>query len=379
MSPGVLTWLAAAAPRARAALLQAALGASLSCSGGGATDEPASAAAGSGGVAASAAGAATGQGSGGTGAGSGPDQGSGGTVTGSAGTESSAGAGSGGAGASGGPGDPMNGSSDDAGFFMWDEATDGAVVEAALARGVRSFRSRDLLIVVDTAAWGVFQAHPGDVDLMAAVPITKPWTDEPIELQPGLLNPTELDPCNDWGDGAEVGLEARLRELDQKVLDKSVELVVAGQMGGAACPRLVTIFETLYELWAGGRAVAWGTTVYPYYYGQDASVETLAGDVDQTISGLSAFAGDGRPVLPLRVLETGWPSACSERATQQNQCAALQSVFDLPTQRGSGVKLYAFELQDYADGWSECEKHFGLFDVLGNDKCDACVDCVQPL
>ena len=191
--------------------------------------------------------------------------------------------------------------------------------------------------------------------------------------------PTELDPCNDWGDGAEVALAQRLVDLDAMISDKAVELVVAGQIGSGACPGLVQIFETLYALQAGGRAVAWGVTVYPYYYGQDTSVETLAGDVDSTIVGLSAFAGDGRDVLPLRVLETGWPSACSETATQENQCAAVSSIFQLSTERGSGVKLYTFELQDYADGWTECEKHFGLFDVAGNDKCAACVSCAQPL
>ena len=96
-------------------------------------------------------------------------------------------------------------------------------------------------------------------------------------------------------------------------------------------------------------------------------------------------------MLPLRVLETGWPSACIPLAVpsaadrqqrdchQENQCAAVSSIFQLSTERGSGVKLYTFELQDYADGWTECEKHFGLFDVAGNDKCAACVSCAQPL
>ena len=99
---------------------------------------------------------------------------------------------------------------------------------------------------------------------MAAVPLVVPWTTTPIdlgqvvsivnenrfvrrlqvypELQPGLLNPTELDPCNDWGDGAEVALAQRLVDLDAMISDK-VELVVAGQIGGDACPGLVQIFE----------------------------------------------------------------------------------------------------------------------------------------
>ena len=73
------------------------------------------------------------------------------------------------------------------------------------------------------------------------------------------------------------------------------------------------------------------------------------------------------------------PTGNSETATQENQCAAVSSIFQLSTERGSGLKLYTFELQDYADGWTECEKHFGLFDVAGNDKCAACVSCAQPL
>jgi hypothetical protein len=193
------------------------------------------------------------------------------------------------------------------------------------------------------------------------------------------MNPTELNPCKDWGTGAAAKLAQRLSDLDGLVTDKSVELIVSGQMGGGDCDGLTQVFTRLYELQAKGRAVGWGVTVYPYYYGQDTSAAALLGDVDAAITGLTGHAPSGRAALPLRVLETGWPSACSATATPQNQCAFVQTAMHFTTSKGSGAKLYVFELQDFTNGWTECEKHFGLYDAADQNKCANCAGCVNPL
>ncbi len=45
----------------------------------------------------------------------------------------------------------------------------------------------------------------------------------------------------------------------------------------------------------------------------------------------------------------------------------------------AGAKLCVFELQDFTNGWTECEKHFGLYDASGQNKCTSCAGCVNPL
>jgi len=135
----------------------------------------------------------------------------------------------------------------DAGFFMWDESTDGAVVQAAIAAGIRSFRSRDLGILVQTPPWEVFVANSdAGVDVLAAIPLFAPWSTDPVDLdalidtvnahafvrrlqvypalQPGLMNPTELDPCRDWGDGAEVGLAEAIQTLKNSKIGRNRRL-----------------------------------------------------------------------------------------------------------------------------------------------------------
>jgi hypothetical protein len=336
-------------------------------------------------------------------AGGGGGAGTGGQTATPAGNGGAAGVGgaTGGAGGSTAGPDASTTGKDDTGFFMWDESTSAGAIEAAIAAGIRSFRSRDLTIVTGQPAWQVFVKHADVVDLLASIPLNKAWTTTPVdlnqlagvvnanrfvrrlqvypELQPGLMNPTELNPCKDWATGAAAKLAQRLSDLDALVTDKSVELIVAGQMGGGDCDGLTQVFARLYDLQAQGRAVGWGVTVYPYYYGQDTSAAALSGDIDAAITGLSGHAPSGRAALPLRVLETGWPSACSARATPQNQCAFVETAMHSTTSKGAGAKLYVFELQDFTNGWTECEKHFGLFDAADQNKCASCAGCVNPL
>jgi len=275
------------------------------------------------------------------------------------------------------------------GFFMWDEATSSSVVEDAISRGVTSFRSRDLTILYTQPAWNVFKAHGNELDVMVAIPVYYTYTTTPVdlvaladtinknpfirrlqiypELQPGLMNPSELNPCNDWLTGYANQFEQRIRQLDQLVTDKSVEILVAGQLGTPGCSDLTQIVNTLYDLQSTGRNVAWAVTVYPYYYGtQDPSLATLTGDINGVLNNLSLLAPAGKQRLPLRVIESGWPSECSAKATLTNHCTFAQSAFNYSS---PDAKIYYFELQDFSNGWSECEKHFGLYDAAGNLKC----------
>jgi hypothetical protein len=181
------------------------------------------------------------------------------------------------------------------------------------------------------------------------------------------MNPSELNPCNDWLTGYANQFEQRIRQIDQLVTDKSVEIVVAGQLGTPGCSDLTQIVNTLYDLQSNGRHVAWAVTVYPYYYGmQDPSLATLTGDINGVLNNLSQLAPAGKQRLPLRVIESGWPSECSTKATLVNHCTFAQSAF---TYNSPDAKIYYFELQDFSNGWSECEKHFGLYDAAGNLKC----------
>jgi Secretion system C-terminal sorting domain len=279
---------------------------------------------------------------------------------------------------------------DETGFFMWDEATTDAVIEDAYANGHHSFRSRDLTILYQQSAWDVFKKYPSTLDVMVAIPVYYTYTTTPVDmlaladtinsnpfirrlqiypkLQPGLVNPSELNPCNDWLTGYANAFEQRIRQIDQLVTDKSVEIVIAGQLGTPGCSDLTQIVTTLYDLQSTGRKVAWAVTVYPYYYGtQDASLATLTSDVNEVLVNLTQLAPAGKTRLPLRVIETGWPSECSSKATPANHCTFASSAFDY---QATDVKLYYFELQDFADGWSACEKHFGLYDVSGQIKCE---------
>ncbi|HEY8401347.1 MAG TPA: T9SS type A sorting domain-containing protein [Cytophagaceae bacterium] len=286
------------------------------------------------------------------------------------------------------------GMTNNTGFYMWDEATDDAVIEAAIAKGVNSFRSRDITILSQQSAWNVFSKYGDQLDVMVAIPVYYTYTTTPVnlneiadlinqnpfirrlqiypKLQPGLMNPSELNPCNDWLTGYADEFDERIRMIDQLVTDKTVEIVVAGQMGTPGCDDLTLIINTLYELQNNGRSVAWAVTDYPFYYGnQDASIETLSGNIENILNNLAVHAPQGKAVLPLRIIETGWASGttgvCSSKATQENQCTFANTAF---TYSREGVKLYYFMLQDFADGWSDCEKHFGLYDVDGNAKCN---------
>lgn len=288
------------------------------------------------------------------------------------------------------------GMTDDSGFFMWDEATDATVIEEVIENGVNSFRSRDLTILYKQPAWDVFKRHGADLDVMVSIPVYYTDTTTPIDLQaiadtinanpfirrlqvypklqPGLLNPSELNPCNDWLTGYAAEFEQRIRQMDALVTDKSVEIVVAGQMGTPGCVDLTRIIMTLYNLQEKGRNVGWGMTVYPFFYGnQDASIQTLTADLTQFQTDLNTHTPVGNSVLPLRAIESGWSENCSNhlneetrlKANRKNLCDFATSVFSY---HQSGIKIYHFELQDFSDGWTECEKHFGLFDSNGNKK-----------
>ncbi len=286
---------------------------------------------------------------------------------------------------------------DKTGFFIWDEATSDAVIEDAIARGVNTFRSRDIAILSIQSAWNVFKKYGSQLDVMVAIPINYTYTTTPVDmskiadsinqnpfirrlqiypkLQPGLMNPSELNPCQDWLTGYGQEFEQRIRQVDQLVTDKSVEIVIAGQLGTPGCADLTRIVNTLYDLQSTGRKVAWAVTVYPYYYGtQDASLQTLTSDINEVLVNLAKLAPAGKATLPLRVIETGWPDQCSIKATAANHCTFAQSAFDYSKE---GVKLYYFELQDFPDGWSECEKHFGLYNAQGIIKCDQIVTSVE--
>ena len=276
------------------------------------------------------------------------------------------------------------------GFFMWDEATDNAVIEDVISKGVNSFRSRDITILYRQPIWNLFKQYGDEIDVMVSIPINYTFTNIPVDLQaladsvnknpfikrlqiypklqPGLMNPSELNPCNDWLTGYADEFERRIRLIDSLVTDKSVEILVAGQMGSPGCSDLTQIMNTLYDLQENGRNVGWGMTVYPYFYGDlDASFTTLSNVLDQFVSDLDIHTPPGKETLPFRAIESGWPSECSPKATLKNHCEFAESVFDYHRE---GVKIYYFELQDFPDGWSECEKHFGLYDKDGNIKCD---------
>lgn len=287
---------------------------------------------------------------------------------------------------------------DKTGFFMWDEATSDAVIKDAVSRGINSFRSRDITILSTQTSWNVFKQYGSQVDVMVAIPINYTYTTNPVDLtaiaktinqnpfirrlqiypklQPGLMNPSELNPCQDWLTGYANDFEQRIRQIDGLITDKSVEIVIAGQLAnGTSCSDLTQIVNTLYDLQSKGRRVAWAVTVYPYYYGtQDATLATLTGDINGVLTSLTALAPKGKSRLPLRVIETGWPSQCSSKATAANHCTFAKSAFDYSM---ADVKLYYFELQDFPDGWSECEKHFGLYDAQGKIKCSLVVTDVE--
>lgn len=289
------------------------------------------------------------------------------------------------------------GMTDASGFFIWDEATDATVIEDVIANGVNSFRSRDLTILYTQPAWDVFKEHGAELDVMVSIPVYYTYTTNPVDLQaladtinanpfirrlqvypklqPGLFNPSELNPCNDWLTGYAEEFEQRIRQIDALIIDKSVEILVAGQMGTPGCADLTRIITTLYDLQETGRNVGWGMTVYPFFYGtQDASIQTLTADITQFQADLNVHTPPGKSVLPLRAIESGWSENCSnhsdavirDKANRENLCSFAASVFDY---HQDGVKIYHFELQDFPDGWTECEKHFGLYDKDGIKKC----------
>lgn len=297
--------------------------------------------------------------------------------------------------------------SDASGFFMWDEATDAAVIEEVIEDGVNSFRSRDLTILYHQPAWDVFKEHGAALDVMVSIPVYYTYTSTEVDLQaladtinanpfirrlqiypklqPGLFNPSELNPCNDWLTGYAEEFEQRIRQIDALVTDKSVEILVAGQMGTPGCADLTRIINTLYDLQDNGRNVGWGMTVYPFFYGtQDASIETLSADLLQFQSDLNVYTPSGKSVLPLRAIESGWSENCSnhsdqvirDKANRENLCEFASSVFDY---NQAGIKIYHFELQDFPDGWTECEKHFGLYDENGFKKCSEVITAINEV
>lgn len=285
---------------------------------------------------------------------------------------------------------------DQTGFFIWEESTSDSILEYMIAQGYTSFRMRDIIFMQNSAAYTLFQSYGDELDILVSIPAIDYWPTEhttnidsmaaivnanpfikrlqiyPL-LQPGLNNPSELDPCKDWLTGYADTFEERIRAIDTQVINKDIEIVIAGQMGTPGCSDLTQIINTLYDLQDNGRKVAWGHTVYPFFYRQDTTWKTLDDDITDILKDLAQYAPEGQKVLPFRAIETGWPSSCLDygeyyidTATPENQCGFTQTALNY---KREGVKLYLFSLADNPDGWAQCELHFGLWDSDGALKC----------